>query len=742
LIRTTSLLDPYSDKPSTVLSYQSIMEGQQFVLSTASPYAFKYEPEHTALVIIDVQRDFVDPNGFGAIQCGNDEIFSSVRSIVPAIESALAAARKLGLHVIHTREGHRPDLSDLAATKRDRQMKAPSGHHTIGIGDEGPMGRLLVQGEYGHDIIDELRPHSNEPVIDKPGKGSFWNTTLHRTLMARGITHLLICGVTTECCVTTTAREANDRGFECCILTDCTSGFNAVSVDVSLNMFCSYDGLFGFVAKSNEFVASSVQTTPPDTPTPWDGSLDMSSLVPHIRGRKMPLTEFYNKITSAAAAADSRIWTILRSRDDVLGEVAALERKYTDIDLLPPLYGIPFAVKDNFDVKGLPTEAACAEYRYMPTENARAIQLLIDAGAILIGKTSMDQLATGLNGCRCPSGDPVSVYGDSLYISGGSSSGSGVAVASNLVTFALGTDTAGSGRVPAAFNGIVGYKPTKGTLSARGIVPACASLDTASIFAHNISDARQVWYAADQYDSDDAYAKPQSTLPLVPSNYRPNPHFNFAIPPASIIADSCTPEYQNAFASTVTKLRSMGGTLVQLTSDQYAPFQTASDLLYSGTLVHERIASIGPDFIAQNLDKLHPATRALFSAVLERPTKPYEIYRDQHLQAQLTRQAARLFSPHEGKIDVLVTPTTTCHPTREEMDADPIGLNAKLGNFTHFGNVLDLCAVSLNAGWVEGSSGAGQMPFGASLVCASGLDGKMFDLARRLERCVAAGAKA
>ncbi|KPI41159.1 Allophanate hydrolase [Cyphellophora attinorum] len=706
------------------------MEGQQLILSTARPYAFKYEPEHTALVIIDVQRDFVDPNGFGAIQCGNDEIFSSVRSIVPAIKSALGAARKLGLHVIHTREGHRPDLSDLAATKRDRQMKAPSGHHTIGIGDEGPMGRLLVQGEYGHDIIDELRPLPDEPVIDKPGKGSFWNTTLHRTLMARGITHLLICGVTTECCVTTTAREANDRGFECCILTDCTSGFNAVSVDVSLNMFCSYDGLFGFVAKSGEYANTLGR------------SLDMASLAPHIRSRKMPLGELYRKVMIAAAASDSRIWTFLRSRDDVLAEVTALERKYIDNELLPPLYGIPFAVKDNFDFKGLPTEAACVEYRYMPTENAKTIQLLIDAGAILIGKTSMDQLATGLNGCRCPSGDPVSVYGNGRYISGGSSSGSGVAVASNLVTFALGTDTAGSGRVPAAFNGIVGYKPTKGTLSARGIVPACASLDTASIFAHDISDARKVWYAADQYDCDDAYAKPQSTLPLVPSNYRPNPHFTFAIPPSSIIADSCTPEYRTAFASTVTKLRSMGGTLVQLTADQYAPFQTASDLLYSGTLVHERIASIGPDFIAQNLYKLHPATRALFSAVLERPTKPYEIYRDQHLQAQLTRQAASLFSPHEGKIDVLVTPTTTCHPTREEMDADPIGLNAKLGNFTHFGNVLDLCAVSLNAGWVEGSSGAGQMPFGASLVCASGLDGKMFDLARRLERCIAADSKA
>lgn len=718
------------------------MSVQRLQLATAKPYAFKYEPSKTALLIIDVQRDFVDPNGFGAIQCGNDEIFASVRKIVPAIKDALKASRQLGLHVIHTREGHRPDLSDLAATKRDRQVNAPSGHHTLGIGDQGPIGRLLVQGEYGHDIIDDLRPLPEEPVVDKPGKGSFWNTTLHRTLMARGITHLLVCGVTTECCVTTTAREANDRGFECCILTDCTSGFNSLSVDVSLNMFCSYDGLFGFTARSNELVASSIQHTPPDTPVPWNGSLDLASVTPHIRGRKLPLRELYGKVMSAAEQSDKRIWTYLRSRDDVLADITRLEEKYNLArgEELPPLYGVPFAVKDNFDVSGIPTDAACPAYQYMPDASAKVVQDLEAAGAVLVGKTNMDQLATGLNGCRSPFGDPTSVYGGGEHISGGSSSGSGVAVAANLISFALGTDTAGSGRVPAALNGIVGFKPTKGTLSARGIVPACASLDTASIFAHNTVDARRIWHTIDKHDPDDMFAKDPKALPLVMSDYRPSPSFVFATPPASIIESYCTPEYQAAFRNAVGRLQESGGRHLELSPEQYSPFETASELLYSGSLVNERITCIGAEFLTQNLDQLHPATRSLFAAVLERPTKPWEIYRDQHVQRQLTHQAAQLFSPSEEKVDVLLTPTTTCHPTTREMEEDPIGLNAKLGVFTHFGNVLDLCAISVNAGWVDGKAKAGEtatMPFGVSLVCASGMDGKMFDLARRVEVCLA-----
>jgi nicotinamidase-related amidase len=164
----------------------------------ARPYSFNFPLATTAFIIIDMQRDFLHPNGFGSIQCGDPEIFASVSKIVQTVQKVLGVARSIGMQVIHTREGHRSDLSDLHAAKRLRQMSAPNGHHMMGIGDKGPMGRLLVRDEWGHDIIDELQPHPGEPVIDKPGKGSFWNTGFHRVLLARGITHLIFAGVTTE----------------------------------------------------------------------------------------------------------------------------------------------------------------------------------------------------------------------------------------------------------------------------------------------------------------------------------------------------------------------------------------------------------------------------------------------------------------------------------------------------------------------------------------------------------------
>lgn len=184
---------------SNILSIMASMEpANSLSLPNARPYAFSFPLATTALIVIDMQRDFVDPNGFGSIQCGNPAIFASVRNIVPTVKKVLQVARDAGMQVIHTREGHEPGLSDLPPSKKVRQLNAPHGHHTMGIGDKGPMGRLLVRGEYGHDIIDELRPLPDEVIIDKPGKGSFWGTGFHRVLLARGITHLLFTGVTTE----------------------------------------------------------------------------------------------------------------------------------------------------------------------------------------------------------------------------------------------------------------------------------------------------------------------------------------------------------------------------------------------------------------------------------------------------------------------------------------------------------------------------------------------------------------
>lgn len=168
------------------------------VLPNARPYAFSFPTATTVLIIIDMQRDFLEPGGFGSIQCGNPEAFTKVRNIVPKIQKVLQESRAIGLRIFHTREGHKSDLSDLPSSKRLRQVNNPKGHHSLGIEDTGPMGKLLVRGEYGHDVIDELKPFPGEVVIDKPGKGSFWSTCIHRSLLARGITHLLFAGVTTE----------------------------------------------------------------------------------------------------------------------------------------------------------------------------------------------------------------------------------------------------------------------------------------------------------------------------------------------------------------------------------------------------------------------------------------------------------------------------------------------------------------------------------------------------------------
>ncbi|KAK5118714.1 hypothetical protein LTR85_007920 [Meristemomyces frigidus] len=700
-------------------------------LPLARPYSFKFRPESTALLIIDMQRDFLDPNGFGAIQCGNDEVFRSVREIVPTTQRVLEAARNLGLHVFHTREGHQPDLSDLPPAKRLRQISAPSSHHTLGIGDQGPMGRLLVRGEYGHDIIDELRPVPGEVVVDKPGKGSFWNTTLHRALLARGVTHLLVAGVTTECCVNTTFREASDRGFECCVLADCTSGFDSSFVTKALDMLCSYDGLFGYVGSSADLLnhEPAQVPTPPSTPPGFQGDLSFTSLRKQYSNREIRPIEVVKDVISRVSeyyTRDPAVWTTLQTPDKLMEAAQALEDRFRDRPL-PPLYGLPFAVKDNIDVAGVATTAACEAYAYIPTKSAKVVDALLEAGALYVGKTNLDQLATGLSGCRSPYGYPRSVFGRGR-ISGGSSSGSAVAVGAGLVSFALGTDTAGSGRVPAAFNGVVGFKPTKSTISAQGVVPACKSLDTISVLAPTVGEARAVWLAADQGpDSTDPYAKTQQSLPLWHVDFR-GPReggFKFGVPPPEAL-QSCTAVYQERFTEAAARLQRAGGTPQQV---DWTPFYGANRLLYDGALLNERVACLGPEFLRDSQHRLHPTISKLFKAALEKDQKPWDVFRDQHLQAEYTRQAAWLFR----EIDVLLVPTTPHHPTVAEMESDPLALNAKLGDFTHFANVLDLCGLAVPAG-VYNDEGGEKLPFGVTFVGGSGYDGKVFDIAREFER--------
>jgi len=224
----------------------------------AEPYEFSFDPGHTALLIIDMQRDFVDPGGFGEA-LGND--VSLLRRAIAPTGRVLAQARRAGMPVIHTREGHRPDLADLPPSKKAR------GRLKSGIGDAGPMGRILVRGEYGHDIIDELKPLPGEPVVDKPGKGAFYATDLDGILRSRDIRRLIVCGVTTEVCVNTTVREANDRGYDCLVLADCVASYFPEFQRVALEMIKAQGGIFGWVGESADLV-EVLARLPEATPSP------------------------------------------------------------------------------------------------------------------------------------------------------------------------------------------------------------------------------------------------------------------------------------------------------------------------------------------------------------------------------------------------------------------------------------------------------------------------------------------
>ncbi|KAH0350731.1 glutamyl-tRNA amidotransferase subunit A, partial [Aureobasidium melanogenum] len=496
-------------------------------------------------------------------------------------------------------------------------------------------------------------------------------------------------------------------------------------------MLCSYDGLFGYACSSKDLptYGQDSNLTPPRTPPGYIGDLALSSLQQQYRDAEITVTDVVKDVSRRISdyhMEDSAVWTFVQSDEDLLHAAHALEERYR-YQPSPPLYGIPFAVKDNIDVQGVPTTSACEAASYIPTKSAKVVDALIEAGALFVGKTNLDQLAAGLSGCRSPLGYPRSVF-DRKRISGGSSSGSAVAVAAGLVTFALGTDTAGSGRVPAAFNGITGLKPTKGTLSASGLVPACKSLDTISILTSTVDEARAVWLVADEGpDMMDPFTKTQQSLPLWHVDFR-GPReggFVFGVPSASALA-ICTSTYRKHFDLAIERLELSGGVRQEV---DWTPFEGGSRLLYDGALMNERVQCAGSVFLEDKRQNLHPTTRALFEAAMARNTKPWDVYRDQHAQAMQTRQAALIF---EG-IDILLVPTTTCHPTVAEMEEDSIALNAKLGEFTHFANVLDLCGVAVHSSVYEENEGK-RLPFGVTLIGASGMDGKVLDIAKAFEQ--------
>ena len=373
-----------------------------------------------------------------------------------------------------------------------------------------------------------------------------------------------------------------------------------------------------------------------------------------------------------------------------------------------PLAGLRFAVKDNIDVQGLATTAACPAFAYQPAAHAAVVQQLLDAGASLSGKTNLDQFACGLNGSRSPYGAVPNAF-NPAYVSGGSSSGSAYVVATGQVDFALGTDTAGSGRVPAGLNNIVGLKPSKGLISARGVVPAAQSVDCVSILARTVGMAVRVLRSAMAYDPQDPYSRRVNfaATPLPAA-------FRFGVPSELAFFGDAVAEA--AFADAVRQLVALGGSPVSI---DYTPLAQAASLLYDSALVAERYAAIRPFFDAHEEDVLEPVRSIIASG---KRFSAADLYDTQTRLRALGQQAAAMWAD----IDVLLVPTAPTHYTIADMLADPVVLNRNLGAYTNFVNLLDYAALS-----VPSAIRPDGLPFGITLIGPCGSDFQLAELGQR-----------
>jgi allophanate hydrolase len=413
----------------------------------------------------------------------------------------------------------------------------------------------------------------------------------------------------------------------------------------------------------------------------------------------------------AACTADDPVWISRASPDAVLARAAELDACSAVERAALPLFGVPFGVKDNIDVAGLPTTAACPAFAYRPERSATAVARLEAAGAVVLGKTNLDQFATGLVGTRSPYGVPRNPF-DERYIPGGSSAGSAVAVARGLVAFALGTDTAGSGRVPAGFTATVGLKPTFGLISATGVVPACRSLDCVSIFAPSVDDAEAVLAVAAALDPLDDFSRacPPASAPL-PATFR------FAVPRAEQLTFAGDAAAEASFARALTRLASLGGTRVDV--DATACFE-AAQLLYNDAFVAERTAAVG-DFMGAHPDALLDVTRTIIEGGLRYTA--VDAFRATYRVRALRRTAEAIFAA----APVLVVPTSPTIYTLAEIADEPFARNAVLGTYTNFVNFFDWCALA-----IPSDRYANGVPIGITLIAPAFHDATLADLARRL----------
>jgi allophanate hydrolase len=412
-----------------------------------------------------------------------------------------------------------------------------------------------------------------------------------------------------------------------------------------------------------------------------------------------------------AETDDPGIFIHLAEKSDLLARAAALG-KFDPAGR--PLWGVPFAVKDNIDVAGMPTTAACAEFAYWPERDATVVSLLKEAGALVVGKTNLDQFATGLVGLRSPYPIPRNAI-DASLVPGGSSSGSAVATARGIVSFALGTDTAGSGRIPAGLNNIVGLKPTVGALSTTGVVPACRTLDCVSIFALTVDDASTVLAIAACKDPHDPYSKAVS---LPASESRP-PVLAVGVPARADLVFFGDEAMRSAFDSALVAIEHLCCRLVEI---PFGDFYAAAALLYEGAWVAERYAAIEA-FFTMNEGALHPVTRAIIGGArkLTAADAFNGLYALQSLKATL--------APVMASVDLLCVPTAPAHYTVDAVLVDPIATNSRLGTYTNFVNLLDLCGMAVPTGTREDG-----LPMSVTLLAPAGKDGLVASLARALHR--------
>jgi allophanate hydrolase len=441
--------------------------------------------------------------------------------------------------------------------------------------------------------------------------------------------------------------------------------------------------------------------------------LTITSLRERYASGDLKPSRLIESLIAARRSFDSHHIWISHVGDDAL---RARARELDGIDPAAlPLYGVPFAIKDNIDFATLPTTAACPAFAYQPAASATVVQALIDAGAIALGKTNLDQFATGLVGTRSPHGACRNSF-DPEYVSGGSSSGSAVAVALGLASFALGTDTAGSGRVPAAFNNLIGYKPTLGLLSMRGVVPACRTLDTVSIFALTAEDADRVRAVAARVDAGDPWSRP---LPRASKRGWAGSPFTFGVPRDAQLEFFGNEAYSTLFAKAAARLETLGGKSREV---DIAPLLETARLLYEGPWVAERYLAT-ESLLASNPEAMLPVTRGIIQGGAA--PRALDAFRSQYRLQALRRSAAPLWEA----CDLLLLPTAGTHYRIAEVESEPVALNSNLGRYTNFVNLMDLAAVAVPAGFTPAG-----LPFGISLIAPAGSDADLLSLAGRAHR--------